>query len=279
MTVAEIIRDAAERLKKVSDTPRLDAELLLAHVRGVERSDLLTAYGAPVPEEERAAFDALIERRLTGVPVAYLTNRKYFFEDEFFVDERVLIPRPETEHLVEEALRHLRYRSDAAVLDLCCGSGCIGLTLARFTEATVLFADRSPGALAVTRLNAERLFPGKQGRFRFVESDLFGAIDGTFDLIAVNPPYLSVADMIAIAGTPVAHEPILALDGGSDGFDLSRRILVDAHRYLKSGGHLLMELGFLGAPMARTARTELRLIDIVKDYSGIERVAVFTSAR
>lgn len=275
--VAEVIRAAAERLKGATETPRLDAEILLAHVRGCDRSDLLIAYGAEVSDDELTRFDTLVERRITREPVAYIVGRKYFFEDEFFVDRRVLIPRPDTEHLVEEALRLLRYRRDARILDLCCGSGCIGLTLARFTDAEVTFADLSSDALAVARLNAERLFPGRAGRFRFIESDLFTAIAGIFDLIAVNPPYLTVAETDALAGTPGAHEPRMALEGGPDGFSVSRRILADAHRFLNSGGHLLMELGFLGAPMARTARTELSLIDIVKDYAGIERVAVFAA--
>ncbi|HSA33285.1 MAG TPA: peptide chain release factor N(5)-glutamine methyltransferase [bacterium] len=275
--VAEVIRAAAERLNGATDTPRLDAEILLAHVRGVDRSDLLTGYGKEVSDPEQARFDALVARRLTREPVAYIVGRKYFFEDEFFVDRRVLIPRPDTEHLVEEALRLLRYRPEARILDLCCGSGCIGLTLARFTDADITLADLSPDALAVARLNAERLFSGKERRFHLIESDIFAAITGTFDLIAVNPPYLTVAETDALAGTPGAHEPRMAFDGGPDGFAVSRRILADAYRFLKPGGHLLMELGFLGAPMARTARTELRLVDIVKDYAGIERVAVFTT--
>ncbi len=279
MSVAEIIRAAAERLKNVSDTPRLDAEILLAHVRGVERSDLLTAYGAKVSGEEQTRLDALVERRLSREPVAYIVGRKYFFEDEFFVDRRVLIPRPDTEHLVEEALRLLRYRPDARILDLCCGSGCIGLSILHFAGARLILADLSEGALAVARINAERIVPGRLNDITFVASDLFANIEGTFDLIAVNPPYLTVAETDALAGTPGAHEPRIAFDGGPDGFDVSRRILADAHRYLKPGGHLLMELGFLGAPMARTARTELKLVDVLKDYAGIERVAVFTSGR
>lgn len=277
-SVAETVRIAAERLKGATDTPRLDAEILLAHVRGVERSDLLMAYSAEVSGEEQARFDALVERRLTREPVAYIVGRKYFFEDEFFVDRRVLIPRPDTEHLVEEALRLLRYRSDARILDLCCGSGCIGLTLARFCGGRVLFADLSDDALAVARLNAGRLFPDEdRKRFEFVRSDLFSAIAGTFDLIAVNPPYLTGAETDALAGTPGAHEPRMAFDGGLDGFALSRRILAEAHRFLNPGGYLLMELGFLGAPMARTARTELQFAGTVKDYAGIERVVVFTA--
>ncbi|HNT28113.1 MAG TPA: peptide chain release factor N(5)-glutamine methyltransferase [bacterium] len=275
--VAEVIRAATERLNGATETPRLDAEILLAHVRGVDRSELLIGYGGEVSDQDQARFDALVARRLTREPVAYIVGRKYFFEDEFFVDRRVLIPRPDTEHLVEEALRLLRYRPEARILDLCCGSGCIGLTLARFTDAEVTFADLSPDALAVARLNTERLFPGKGRRFHFIESDIFTSVAGTFDFIAINPPYLTVAETDALAGTPGAHEPRMAFDGGPDGFAVSRRILADARRFLKPGGHLLMELGFLGAPMARTARTELRLVDIVRDYAGIERVAVFAT--
>jgi len=277
-TVTQCLAEGADRLKEASGTARLDAEILLAEALGMPREALITRGGTMVSDDAYGRFLPFIERRRAQEPVSYIVGRKYFFEDAFFVDRRALVPRPDTETLVEEALRLLRYRPDAALLDLCCGSGCIGLSLLRFAGKNLVLADISEEALAVARINAERLLPTRLSDIRFVHSDLFANIEGTYDLITVNPPYLTSAEVDSLAGTPGAYEPRIALDGGVDGFDLSRRILAGAHRFLNPGGHLLMELGFLGAPMARTARTELTLVNVVKDYGGVERVAVFTSA-
>ncbi len=278
-TVRHCLAEGTRLLADTSATARLDAEVLLATALGVTREHLVAAGEEVVADEQRDRFFSFIERRRAQEPVAYIVGRKYFFEDSFFVDPRVLIPRPDSEVIVEEALRRLRYRTDAVILDLCCGSGCIGLSIFRFAGARLTLADLSPEALEVARMNAERILPHRVKNISFVAGDLFENITGTFDLITANPPYLTSTEVDDLTGTPGAYEPRMALDGGPDGFSVSRRILADAHRFLKPGGHLLMELGFLGAPMARTAQTELTLLDIVKDYNGVERVGVFTSGR
>ncbi len=278
-TVRRCLAEGTRLLADASATARLDAEVLLAAALGVTREHLVAAGEEAVPDEVRERFFSFIERRRAQEPVAYIIGRKYFFEDPFIVDPRVLIPRPDSEVVVKEAIRRLRYRTDAVILDICCGSGCIGLSILRFAGARLTLADLSPEALEVARMNAERIMPHRLEDISFVAGDLFAHLGGPFDLITANPPSLKNAAGDGLAGTPGAYEPRMALDGGPDGFFVSRRILAEAHRFLKPGGYLLMELGFLGAPMARTAQTELSLVDVVKDYNGVERVGVLTSAR
>lgn len=275
-TVAWCLAEATGRLSAVSETARLDAEVLLAAALGVTRESLISRTKEEVPSEIRDRFFSFVQRRSLHEPVAYIIGRKYFFEDSFYVDQRVLIPRPDSEVLVEEALRCFPPHSTATILDLCCGSGCLGLSIFRFTGIYLTLADISPDALAVARINAERIMPLRMEHISFIQSDLFDCIVGQFDLIVVNPPYLSSEEVDALRGTPGAYEPRLALDGGADGFAISRRILGAAHHFLTPSGILLLELGIRGGKLVKASETHLHLSRIVTDYAGIERVAVFS---
>ncbi|MBQ4423245.1 MAG: peptide chain release factor N(5)-glutamine methyltransferase [Clostridia bacterium] len=245
---------------------------LLAPVAGedarLEASFLLRAQGFRSPyqnvtEADAEALQPLIERRLSGEPLQYVLGEWEFFGLPFFVDKRVLIPRPDTEILVETAMKTLT-GDRRGVLDLCCGSGCIGIALAVRASARVTAADVSADALALTERNA-----AKNGvSVATVQSDLFASVEGTFDLIVSNPPYLSKADMDA-RGAALRFEPELALYGGEDGLDFYRRIAADYRRYLKPGGTLLLEIGM-------TQREAVEALfghsECVCDYGGRPRV-------
>ena len=231
---------------------------------------LLRANGFHSPYQELSETDAkllepLIERRLSGEPLQYVLGEWEFYGLPLYVDETVLIPRPDTERLVETALSMLSEdRRD--VLDLCCGSGCIGIALAALGDACVTAADVSADALSMTERNARR----NGVTVRTVQSDLFESVEGTFDLIVSNPPYLSQAEMDSM-DPGLRFEPTLAMYGGKDGLDFYRRIAADYRRYLRPGGALLFEIGY-------TQREAVEALfegsECVEDYGGRPRVIV-----
>lgn len=229
--------------KKGVDSPRLTAEVLLAHVLGCDRIRLFMDLDRPLSRDELTAFRALIERRLSGEPSQYLTGRREFYGRTFHVDPRVLIPRPETELLVEAALRKVPKDAPARLLDVCTGSGCIAITLAaERPQAQVWATDVSADALEVARGNAERL--SVQERVQFLQGDLLAPVPSAepFDVIVSNPPYIARAAIEGLSAE-VRQEPRLALDGGADGLDLVRRITAGARAFLRPGGQLAMEIG------------------------------------
>ncbi len=272
--VSELIGKAAEKLKNISETPRLDAEILLAKALGTSRFELFTKYNESIDTGAEKLFNSFLERRAAFEPVAYITNEKEFFEDTFFVDSRVLIPRPETEFIVEEAISLLKNTKKADILDICCGSGCIGLSIKRASDCALTLSDISPDALAVAKLNAERLFPAAND-ISFIQSDLFSTISGKFDLITANPPYLSENDMKNFVVKELSFEPENAFFGGRTGFEITEKILNNVHKFLKHGGHFISELGFEGSAFLGRTFDGLELQSVKKDYSGIDRAALF----
>jgi release factor glutamine methyltransferase len=249
-----------------------EAELLLAHVLGVDLAWLIAHDEEEIPEQKIAAFAELVDRRRAGEPFAYLVGSRGFYGREFFVDRRVLIPRPETEHLVEEALAHLLGIARPRALDVGTGSGAIACTLAaELPEARIDATEISKDALAVARPNRERY--ALEGRVRFYEGDLVAPLAGRrYHAIVANLPYVPSA--IAHDPEPVTFEPLVALDGGPDGLDLYRRLFPSLPQMLEPGGIVLAE----AAPP-----TMERLVDIAraafpraevtvgKDYAGLER--------
>ena len=225
------------------DAPRLTAELLLAHVLKATRVKLYTDLDRPLTKEELAAYKALIQRRIKGEPTQYLVGTKEFYGRPFAVDARVLIPRSETELLVEAVLRELPADQPRRILDLCTGSGCIAVTIAaERLQASVWATDLSAEALAVARANAST--HGVDGRVTFFEGNLFAAVSAgaRFDVIVSNPPYVRHGELTGLQ-REVQFEPRTALDGGPDGLDLIRRIAADTLTYLKPGGLLALEIG------------------------------------
>jgi release factor glutamine methyltransferase len=275
-TIRRVLAWAADDLRaRGSSSPRLDAELLLCDVLGTTRVSLIIDAERPLSKDELARYKALHQRRRQGEPVAYLRGVREFYGRAFRVDRRVLVPRPETEILVEVALERTRALSlSARTLDLCTGSGCVAVTIAKERPTSfVMGADLSKDALVVARENAIRLGAVRCG---FVRSDLFAAIpaDCHFDLVTANPPYIPRGDIPTLMADVRDFEPRLALDGGPDGLDLVRRIVEDAPRFLAPGGVLAMEIGAGEAPDVR-ALFEARgfqAVDVRRDYGGHERI-------
>ena len=218
---------------------RLEAQVLLAHVLGCSRVQLYTGFDKPLAEPELAGYRALIKRRLAGEPVAYLVGEHEFWGLPLHVEPSVLVPRPDTETVVEVART---WRDARRVLDLCTGSGCLAILAAlRFPDATVDAADLSDDALAVAKKNVGEYKLGK--RVHLLKSDLFRDLRGRrYDLIVSNPPYVKAASMRTLPDE-YRKEPEMALASGSDGLDHARRILADARGHLNPGGRLMVEIG------------------------------------
>ncbi|MFA5506461.1 MAG: peptide chain release factor N(5)-glutamine methyltransferase [Vulcanimicrobiota bacterium] len=243
-TVAETLQQAVTRLGQGLDksSPRLDAEVLLAHVQNWTRTELHCRITDPLPKSRYREFLRLLDERAQGVPIAYLVGYKEFFSRRFWVKPGVLVPRPETELLVEQALTELRKTpGPTRILDLCCGSGCIAITLCLETLGTTAVAtDVSPDALAQSRENV--CFFAVEERVEVVESDLFSALSKeAFDLIVSNPPYIGTEYGPRPDANVAGHEPALALYSGADGTEYLREIVERAPAHLIEGGSLVVE--------------------------------------
>lgn len=257
-----------------SDSPRLDAEILLAHSCGWQRIQLYTNYERPLSPEQRGVMRELIQRRAQAEPVAYLVGYREFFALDFSVNRSVLIPRPDTETLVRKALDVLKGQQSPTMLDLGTGSGCIAVTIAvNCPVVTLTASDISTDALAVAEANAAK--HEVTDRIRFIESDVFAAVPTEqFDVIASNPPYIREDELAGLDADVRDHEPLGALVSGADGLDIVRRIVAEAPDYLTDGGSLMLEID------GRQAETVADLLQsagyqnvgIEKDLSGIQRV-------
>lgn len=256
---------------------RLDAELLCAHALGIDRVRLYMDLDRPLSATELAAVRELVQRRRKREPVAYILGRREFWGRRFEVGPSVLVPRPETESLIEHALTLLPNDREARVLDLCTGSGCIAITLAlERAQVRVLASDLSSAALEVARRNTETL--GASARVELRDGDLFGAVhaDERFDVVTANPPYLSERDLSECAPDVREHEPRVALVAGPAGDELLARIAAGVSAHLVPGGYVLSEIGAGQGARARALFEAAGLEDVtlVPDLAGIERVVV-----
>lgn len=285
-TISRIIQWTQQYFtEKRIDTPRLDAEVLLAATLGVDRIYLYTHYDQPLTATERDTFRAYVRRRGQREPVAYILGQREFFGRMFAVNRDVLIPRPETEHLIEMILAWLQEQAlpSSTVLDLCTGSGAIGVTLALEDPGIghVAMTDLSPEALAMARKNATALGVDA-ARMSFLQGDLFAALKGApvtgFDVIVSNPPYVEA--QAHLAPDVRAYEPGLALFGGHDGLDVIRRIAASAHPWLKPSGVLVVEMGSTHAEAARALFEQhgWRVNEIIHDLQGLPRAVVVQAA-
>jgi release factor glutamine methyltransferase len=269
-TLAQALRRGADSLAPASDSARADAQLLLAHVVHREREWLIAHGDAQLSAEEHQDFERLCRRRSSGVPVAYILGRAGFYGREFLVNESVLIPRPESEHLVDEAIAFLGVGTVA--LDVGVGCGALACTIAAESGALVFGTDLSAAAVAVAERNARRL--GLNGVCRFYEGDLTAPVSGRrFDAIVANLPYVPTAGL-PVPPDPVAFEPRAALDGGPDGLALYRRLLPQIPALLERNALILLE----AAPptieeLARAVRAALPgfAVSIGHDYAGLPR--------
>lgn len=265
--IGYLIHEAAQRLG------RTEARLLLQSLTGLSASTLAAYPERLLDTPTRAAYQTLVSRREQGEPIAYLVGQREFYGRDFHVAPGVLIPRPETELLVEQGLVKLADIPRPRVLDLGCGSGCIALTLSlERSDATVFALDASPAALAIARQNAERLSAPVQ----FIESDWFAALapQDKFGLIVSNPPYIASADPHLAQGD-LRFEPACALASGEDGLDALRHLIATAPRHLHPDAWLLLEHGYDQAEAVRRLleETGYRNIEQHRDLAGILRVS------
>ncbi|MCF0153329.1 MAG: peptide chain release factor N(5)-glutamine methyltransferase [Megasphaera sp.] len=259
------------------DSPRLDAEILLAHVLHKERIYLYAHYDEPMNGEELAAYRAMVKQRADRLSVAHILGTKAFMGLDFKVSEDVLIPRPETEMLVETVVAAAEGTAPA-IIDIGTGSGAIILSLLHYLpQATGTGVDISPKALAMAADNGRTL--GLDDRVTWIESDLLANVSPcTCDWLVSNPPYLTRDDMEQLQ-PEVRHDPALALYGGDDGLDFYRRIAADSPAYVKAGGHCVVEIGAGQADGVTAIFCSGGAYDheqTVKDYGGIDRVLVFS---
>jgi release factor glutamine methyltransferase len=275
LSLGQALRSAGQALSAI-EFGRLTAEALVAHVLGLSRAQLLSRLEQPFPHHLKTYLDRLIERAADGEPLAYLTGQREFSGLDFRVDARVLVPRPETEQLVELAVKHVAGPPPAAgwrIWDVGTGSGILAITLAlKCPAAQVVASDLSADALAVAQANARQ--HGVAGRVHFVHGDLLSACArGWVDLLLANLPYIPSA---ALRDLPVfRHEPRLALDGGGDGLELYRRLLTQAPHALAPGGRMLLEIedtcGQAAVALAQSAFPAAS-VSLHPDLAGLDRV-------
>jgi release factor glutamine methyltransferase len=278
-TILALIRWADERFRKEGmATPRLDAEVLLAEALGLDRVGLYTHFDQPLQPDELARFKEFVLRRLRREPAAYVLGRREFWSLPLLVSPDVLIPRPDTETLVSEALKVLELpgEKEFCFLEIGTGSGAVSIALAKeLPAAKGVATDLSPKALAVAEENALRC--GVRDRIRFVQGDMFQPLGkgDAFDLIVTNPPYIPQGDFPSLMPEVRDYEPRVALDGGKDGLAFFRRALPAVSDYLRPGGWFLAEMGAGQGPRIRTMAEKNPALDsfgFAKDLSGIDRV-------
>jgi release factor glutamine methyltransferase len=276
-TIRQILQQARRKLKVVEGAePVLDSEVLLSHVTGLDRAGLYREWACPLPAHEEKYYWELVGRRCLGEPVAYLTSCKEFMGLDFKVSPSVLIPRPETELLVETALSLLP--PAPLVIDVGTGSGAIAVSLASFLPESIVYAtDCSEEALDVARSNAVR--HGVGTHVRFYQGDLLEPLTGVVpvkgaDLIAANLPYIPSGDLAGLPRGVRQFEPGLALDGGADGLELYKRLIPAASILLKNDGFLLLEIGFNQAEGIQELLKTCWKTDILKDLAGLNRLVV-----
>jgi release factor glutamine methyltransferase len=275
-SIKRVLGWAADDLRRRgNDSARLDVELLLGRVLRLDRIGLIMQSERPLSADELGRFRELFKRRRAGEPVAYLLGEREFYGINLRVDARVLVPRPDTERLVEVALERTRARSMLGkALDLCTGSGCVAIAFARHRPTwQVTASDISPDALLVAEHNAHRT--GTIRNLRLVQGSLFAAAgDERFDLVTANPPYIAAAEIAALPIDVQNFEPRLALDGGADGLDLVRQIAAQAQAQLTPGGVLAMEIGADQGPRALRILEQHGYLELqlARDLGGRDRV-------
>ncbi|PBI37543.1 peptide chain release factor N(5)-glutamine methyltransferase [Clostridioides difficile] len=278
MTIKDIIIKYSYKLKDISDTPRLDTELLLQKTLGVDRLYIHLNLNKELTEEQKTKFIGFAEERLNGRPIAYIVENREFMGLDFFVKEGVLIPRPDTETLVEEIIEICREKKDVSILDIGTGSGAITISLAKYIEnSKIMSFDVSEIALEIAKKNSIINEVGE--KIKYINSDLFTAISDSnikFDIIVSNPPYIKKQDIETLHKQVKDYEPYNALEGGEDGLDFYRRITEQGKKYLNKRGILAYEVGHNQAEDVINIMKSngYKKIYTKKDIQGIDRVVI-----
>jgi release factor glutamine methyltransferase len=279
--LSSVLANAVARLRGAGvDSPRKEARLLLSHALGVEVLDIIAGKVPQLSADESSRFEAVVQRRLSREPLAYIVGRREFWSLEFAVDPAVLVPRPESEILLEEALRRCSdHKAALRVADLGTGSGCLLLAfLSECPSAHGVGIDLSDPALAMARRNAQAL--GLAARTEFLRGNWTDALIGSFDTIFINPPYIPSAAIADLAPEVARYEPRLALDGGEDGLEAYRAIAAGLNRHISQGGSAFFELGEGQAEAVRNILKQngLAVLGTVCDLAGIPRCLVANAA-
>jgi release factor glutamine methyltransferase len=276
-SISDLLREASQTLRDAGvPEARREASSLLSHVIGKDRTFLISHADDLVDEPDLSRFQEVVARRTRGEPLQYITGVQDFYGREFRVTPNVLIPRPETELLVEAALELIAGKPAPLICDVGTGSGCIAVTLlCERTDARAIAVDVSEAALAVAEENARR--HGVSERATFKISDCFESVDpAAFDLVVSNPPYVSADALAGLQREVRDHEPRIALSPGADGLTVIRRLLNDAPAFLNTGGHLIMEIGYDQGEKVQQLIDEKhwRLHEIRPDLQGIPRIVL-----
>lgn len=284
-TIGEILKWTEDYFKKFNiENPRLDAEVLLGHVLNKERIYLYVHFDQPLVEKELAEYKACIKRRAIHTPVAYITGTREFMGLDFKVTEATLIPRPDTEILVEAAIERLIEMAEGEdskelhFADIGTGSGAICLSvLANMENTKAATVDISPDAIAVAKENAENI--GVADRIEFLQGDLLEPLKnkGKFSAILSNPPYIPKADISTLEADVQEFEPMTALDGGADGLDFYRRLVAKGAEFIEDGGFLAMEIGINQSQALKemaSRNLDWGKIEILQDLAGIDRCVI-----
>lgn len=271
MNIKECLEWGYDKLKNI-DNYRNICINMLAEILAKDNVYIRVHYLDNVDERSVERFKNNIQNFLEGIPIQYINNKAYFMGLEFYVDENVLIPRCDTEILVEEIIKIIKKNSLLKILDLCTGSGAIAISLKKYlNNIEIMASDISDKALMVAKKNASKIGVD----VKFIESDLFNSINGKFDLIVSNPPYIKKS-VIPLLDKQVRNEPILALDGGKDGLDFYRKISYDAKKFLNNNGYLCFEIGYDQRKDVEDILLKNGYINIYckKDYGGNDRIII-----
>ena len=273
MSRNELLQQLCAQLQQMGMTRQeamAEARYALTFILDISVSDLLLHGTDQVTETQEEQLRQIVKKRATGCPLAYILGERYFMGKPFFVQPGVLIPRQETELLCEQAAEVIRTQGLRSVLDLCTGSGCIAISIAKLTDAEVTALDISDTALQTAGHNAELL----QAKVQLLHSDLFLNVDRKYDMITANPPYITAAAYAQLEDNVRVYEPELALLGGDDGLDFYRRIAKEAPEYLNPGGYLVQEIGYDQGEAVREllAAQGFVNIEIRQDYAGLDRM-------
>ena len=276
MNIEEILKKEINNLKQNNiENSTLKAKILLANILNVKKEYLLIHSEEQVKQEDKIKYENCIKELIKGKPLQYITNKQEFMGLDFYVDENVLIPQPDTEILVEKAIEIAETTQKNKILDMCTGSGCIAISLAKkINNAQIIAVDISNNALNVANKNA--INNNVENKIKFINSDMFNNIEEKFDIIVSNPPYIET-ETINKLEIEVQNEPHLALDGGIDGLKFYKIIANNAFKYLNENGYLLLEIGYNQQNSVTQLLQDIgkyKNIETVKDLGGNYRVVI-----
>lgn len=276
MNIQELLKEGKKKLieNKIEDS-NLIARVLLQFILKIDRNEIIKKQSEEVEKKEEKKYNEAIEKIIEGLPLQYITNLQEFMKLKFYVDENVLIPQPDTEILVEEVLKIARKENKEKILDMCSGSGCIGISLAYYLKnAKITMSDISEDAINIAKKNAKN--NKVLEKTKLIQSDLFENINEKFDIIVSNPPYIETK-VIPTLSKQVQKEPIIALDGGEDGLFFYRKLIEKAPEFLNDEGYLCMEIGYNQKKEVIELVKKIGIftkIEEVKDLSGNDRVII-----